>query len=60
MQDTADVIIMDDDFASIVTGIKEGRVIFDNLTKTVAYTLTHLFPVRSKLMKEVMNGETAH
>lgn len=27
---------MDDEFASIVKGIEEGRVLFDNLTKTVA------------------------
>ena len=27
---------MDDDFSSIVKGIEEGRVLFDNLTKTIA------------------------
>lgn len=27
---------MDDDFCSIVNGIEEGRVLFDNLTKTIA------------------------
>jgi magnesium-transporting ATPase (P-type) len=32
----ADVILMDDDFSSIVKGIEEGRVLFDNLTKTIA------------------------
>jgi sodium/potassium-transporting ATPase subunit alpha len=35
---------MDDDFCSIVNGIEEGRTLFDNLTKTIAYTLTHLVP----------------
>jgi sodium/potassium-transporting ATPase subunit alpha len=40
----ADVILMDDDFCSIVNGIEEGRTLFDNLTKTIAYTLTHLVP----------------
>lgn len=35
---------MDDDFSSIVVGVREGRTIFDNLTKTVAYTITHMFP----------------
>ncbi len=39
-----DVVLMDDDFCSIVNGIEEGRVLFDNLTKTIAYTLTHLIP----------------
>jgi len=36
--------LMEDDFASIVVGIREGRTIFDNLAKTVAYTVTHTIP----------------
>jgi sodium/potassium-transporting ATPase subunit alpha len=35
---------MDDNFASIVVGIEAGRLLFDNLKKTVAYTITHLLP----------------
>ncbi|TKR77856.1 hypothetical protein L596_018757 [Steinernema carpocapsae] len=40
----ADIILMDDNFASIVKGIEEGRLLFDNLRKTIAYTLTHSMP----------------
>ncbi len=40
----ADIVLMDDNFASIVKGIEEGRLLFDNLRKTIAYTLTHLWP----------------
>lgn len=40
----ADVVLMDDNFASIVKGIEEGRLLFDNLRKTIAYTLTHTIP----------------
>ena len=39
---------MNDDFSSIVTGVEEGRKIFDNMKKTVAYILAgnscELFP----------------
>uniref|UniRef100_A0A3B3SKU6 Sodium/potassium-transporting ATPase subunit alpha n=1 Tax=Paramormyrops kingsleyae TaxID=1676925 RepID=A0A3B3SKU6_9TELE len=40
----ADMILMDDNFASIVTGVEEGRLIFDNLKKSIAYTLTSNIP----------------
>ncbi|KAI5730468.1 hypothetical protein M8J76_013952 [Diaphorina citri] len=41
---TADMILMDDNFASIVLGIEEGRLIFDNLKKSIAYILASNIP----------------
>lgn len=43
-KDAADVVLLNDDFSSIVSGIKEGRTIFDNLKKSIAYTLTSNIP----------------
>jgi sodium/potassium-transporting ATPase subunit alpha len=43
-REAADIVLLDDNFASIVVGIREGRLLFANLKKSVAYTLTHLVP----------------
>jgi len=43
-KDAADMILLNDDFASIVLGIEEGRRIFDNLKKSICYTLTSNIP----------------
>ena len=43
-KDASDMILMDDNFASIVNGIEEGRLIFANLKKSIAYTLTSNIP----------------
>uniref|UniRef100_A0A0M3HZJ6 Sodium/potassium-transporting ATPase subunit alpha n=1 Tax=Ascaris lumbricoides TaxID=6252 RepID=A0A0M3HZJ6_ASCLU len=43
-KEAADMILLDDNFASIVTGVEEGRIIFDNLKKSIAYTLTSNIP----------------
>src|SRR3989338_3832225 len=43
-KEAAAIILLDDNFASIVNGIQEGRLIFDNLKKSIAYTMSHLMP----------------
>ncbi len=43
-KEAADIVLLDDNFASIVTGIREGRLLFANLRKSIAYTLAHLTP----------------
>jgi sodium/potassium-transporting ATPase subunit alpha len=43
-KEAASMILLDDNFASIVNGVAEGRLIFANLKKSIRYTLTHLIP----------------
>ena len=43
-KEAAAMILVDDNFASTVNGIEEGRLIFQNLKKSIQYTVTHTMP----------------
>lgn len=43
-KNAADMLLLDDNFSSIVNGIEQGRVIFDNLKKSICYTLSSNIP----------------
>ena len=43
-KEAADIVLMDDNFASIVSGIEEGRAVFDNIRKFLTYILAHNVP----------------
>ncbi|MCP9263813.1 Sodium/potassium-transporting ATPase subunit alpha [Dirofilaria immitis] len=53
-KEAADMILLDDNFASIVTGVEEGRIIFDNLKKSIAYTLTSNIPEITPFLSYVL------
>jgi len=42
-KETADLILLDDNFRTIIAAIEEGRVIFSNIRKVVAYVLSNSF-----------------
>ena len=43
-KESADIILLDDNFASIVAAIEEGRAVYDNLRKFLTYILTSNIP----------------
>jgi P-type Ca2+ transporter type 2C len=44
-REASDLVLLDDDFASIVRAVKMGRRIFDNLKKAMAYLLAIHIPI---------------
>jgi sodium/potassium-transporting ATPase subunit alpha len=43
-KEAAQLVLLEDDFSAIVEGIREGRLIFDNLKKCIAYVLSSNVP----------------
>ncbi len=42
-KETADLVLLDSNFRTIVAAIEEGRVVFENIRKVVSYTLSNSF-----------------
>jgi magnesium-transporting ATPase (P-type) len=40
-RESADMVLLDDNFASIVGGVEVGRSVFDNLSKFIVYVFSH-------------------
>jgi sodium/potassium-transporting ATPase subunit alpha len=43
-REAADMVLLDDNFASIVSAVEEGRAVFDNIRKFITYIFAHLTP----------------
>jgi divalent metal cation (Fe/Co/Zn/Cd) transporter len=42
-KETASVILLDNNFTTLVNAVEEGRIVFDNIKKVVAYVLSNSF-----------------
>ncbi len=43
-REAADMVLIDDNFASIVSAVEEGRAVFENIRKFITYIFAHLTP----------------
>jgi cation-transporting P-type ATPase F len=57
-KEAADMILTDDNFASIEAAVEEGRGVFDNLTKFIAWTLPTNLGEGMVLLAAIITGAT--
>ena len=55
-REAAALVLLDDDFSSIVTAVKLGRRIFDNLRKAIAFVIAVHIPIVGLSLIPVMMG----
>lgn len=55
-REAASVVLLDDDFGSIVTGVRTGRRIYDNLRKAMAFIVAVHIPVAGIALLPLITG----
>ncbi|MCC0008471.1 MAG: HAD-IC family P-type ATPase [Hyphomicrobiaceae bacterium] len=55
-KEASQMVLADDNFASIVAAVKEGRTVYDNLTKVIAWTLPTSFGETLVVMLAILGG----
>ncbi|MDP3995234.1 MAG: HAD-IC family P-type ATPase, partial [bacterium] len=55
-KETADLVLLDNNFATIVAAVREGRVIYDNIRKVVLYLLSNSFTHLSVIVFSMVMG----
>jgi len=53
-REAADMVLLDDDFTSLVAGMKMGRRVYDNLNKAMAYILAIHIPIAGMTLIPVL------
>ncbi len=55
-RESADLVLLDDDFTSIVAAVRSGRRIFDNLRKAIAFVIAAHIPIIGLSLIPVLLG----
>jgi len=55
-KEAGQMILADDNFASIVAAVREGRTVYDNITKVIAWTLPTSFGETLVVMAAIFGG----
>lgn len=55
-REAADIVLLDDHFATIVNAVEEGRAVFDNIRKFLTYILTSNIPELVPYLASVLFG----
>ena len=55
-REASGIVILDDDFSSIVEGVKTGRRIFDNIRKAMSYVFAVHFPIAGITLLALLFG----
>lgn len=55
-RESADLVLLDDDFSTIVKAVKRGRMIYDNLKKAMAYIVSVHVPIAGITLITVLGG----
>ncbi|MBI5389842.1 cation-transporting P-type ATPase [Candidatus Woesearchaeota archaeon] len=55
-KEAADMILVDDNFATIVNAVEEGRTIFDNIKRFIVYVVAHNIPELLAFIASVVLG----
>jgi len=55
-RESSDIVLLDDDFSSIVEAVRLGRRIFDNLKKAMAYIISVHVPIAGSALIPILFG----
>lgn len=55
-KEAADIVLVRNDLIHIAKGISQARLLFDNLKKTITYTLSHLLPELAPILLTLILG----